>query len=115
MTIDEIAAILVQAISEETPLKEGQRRRDAVREYLGSGPEGTNPYPYRVEWLHATAMAMIGVMGDSAEAFNKKYPSDMVSASDLFDALLTALNMVVKQAGLKGITVSGNVITIDSK
>lgn len=115
MTPEEIAAIIVSAISEESPLKEGLRRRDAVREYLGSGTGGVNPYPYRIDWLHETAMAMISTMGDCADTFNKKYTSDAISSTDLLDCLVTAMNLVVKQAGMKGVEVRGNVITIVSK
>lgn len=110
MTPDEISAILIAAIGEPDPLRAGIERREAIRNAVGE-----NPYPYRTDFIRDTAVAAIVTMGDRAEVFNQKYPGDSISAADLIDITLTALNMIVKQAGFAGIRIKEGVITIVKK
>lgn len=114
MTADELEMIFTTALSEEPSLKSGNNRREAVRAFV-EGREHENPYPYRLNFIRDAALAAIKTMGTESEAFNARYPSDMATAGDLIDITLTALNLIVKQAGFVGVNIKDGVITIVRK
>lgn len=81
--------------TEQEKLARGMQRRAALAADLAAGVEATGT---RATWLHDTSLAIIALLGEEALEFNKANPDDLISASDLVDALATAIQTIKKTA-----------------
>ena len=80
-------------------LKRGTKLREKMHNAVA---EGKRPTGYRAEWLRASAIKIVEVLGEIAEEFDEKHAADWDKSSilDLMDILSTANGMLKHEAGL---------------
>lgn len=101
--MDEIAE--TQAALRETIDNEKQRLVNArqIREFLRKQLDvGIVPDHYRIEWLQKSALTVIATLGGIADAFNRAYPLDKVTATDLVDILNNTKARIIAHANDAG-------------
>jgi hypothetical protein len=91
--IAKVVEILTSArMDKQVKLRFGYRRRDELAANIKA--ETVPAGDYRYGWLKDTRDAVVKLLGEKGEEFNKSYPFDCISLQDFTDVLNSATLLV---------------------